>query len=61
MGLNNYFGPRIKNRPHASPNYGPGKSKFEVDYYRQTFVSWKMAHIWGKLEKSGQEVTYYSK
>ena len=32
MGVSAYFGPKRKNIPHATPNYGPGKSKFEVDY-----------------------------
>ena len=34
MGVNTYFGPRRTNIPHATPNYGPLKSKFEVYYYR---------------------------
>ena len=25
MGVNYYFGPRRTNRPHATPNYIPGK------------------------------------
>ena len=25
MRVNAYFGPRIKNKPHAITNYGPGK------------------------------------
>ena len=29
--VNDYFGPILKNIPHATPNYGPRKSKFEVD------------------------------
>ena len=33
MGVNDYFGPRRTNIPHTTPNYGPEKSKFEVDYY----------------------------
>ena len=37
MGVSDYFFPRIKNIPHATPNYGPGKSKFEIDYYKQTY------------------------
>ena len=37
MGVNAYFGTRITNRPHATPNYLPEKSKFEIDYYRQAF------------------------
>ena len=38
LGENAYFGPIRTDIPHATPNYGPGKSKFEMDYYRQTFV-----------------------
>ena len=34
-----YFGPRCTNRPHATPNYGPVTSKFDVEYYRQTCCS----------------------
>ena len=34
--LNDYFDPIIINRPRANPNYGPGQSKFQIDYYRQT-------------------------
>ena len=37
MGVNAYFGFRIKNIPHSTPNYGLGKSKFEIDYCRQTY------------------------
>ena len=37
MVLNAYFGPIRTNRPHETPNYGPGKYKFEVDYYRQKY------------------------
>ena len=60
--MNNYFVPRQKNRPRALPKYGPGKYKFEVDYYRQTyFFPGKLAHTRKKLEKSGQEVMYSSK
>ena len=32
MVINDYFGPRQANISHATPNYGPGKSKFGVDY-----------------------------
>ena len=28
MGVNSCFGPRRTNIPHATPNYGPGQSKF---------------------------------
>ena len=34
MGLNTNFFPIRTNRPHDTPNYGPGKYKFEIDYYR---------------------------
>ena len=37
MGANDYFFPRKINIPHATPNYGPGKSKEEVDYYILTY------------------------
>ena len=57
-----FFGPRRTNRLHKKPKYGPGKYKFEVYYYRQTYVYLeKMAHMQSKLEKSSQEVLYYSK
>ena len=39
MEVNAYFGPRRKNRPHGTPNYGPGKYKYEVDYCRQRHCS----------------------
>ena len=39
MGLNDYFCLRISNRPHATPNYGPLKYKYKVDYDIQTFSS----------------------
>ena len=46
MGLNDCFGHRITNRTHATLNYGHGKSKFEIVYYRQTyFFPEKLAHI----------------
>ena len=62
MGVNDYFSPFGIDRPHATPNYGPGKYKFEVDYYRQAYYSTeKVAHIRKEPEKSGQEVMYYSK
>ena len=37
MGVNVYFGSIWTNIPHATPNYVPIKSDFEVDYYRQTY------------------------
>ena len=37
MGVNDYFGPIKTNRPYETPNYGPGKSKFGIYYYRQTY------------------------
>ena len=39
MVVNTYFVPRLTDRLHETPNYGPVKSKFEVDYYRQTYCS----------------------
>ena len=49
-GVNEYFGPRQKYRPHATPNFGPGKFNFEVDYYRQTYCSpIKLAHTRKKI------------
>ena len=55
MGLKYCFGPRRINIPHATPDYGPGKSKFDIDYYRQTyFPPGKLTRILGKLEKPGQ-------
>ena len=54
MGTNAYFGLIRTNIPHAAPEYGPGKYKFEVDNYRQTyFYSEKLAHIRRKSRKSG--------
>ena len=35
--VNAYFGSKKINRPHTTPKYGPGKSKFEVNYYIQTY------------------------
>ena len=34
MGVNDYFCPIRTNTPHVTPNYGHGKSNFEIDYYR---------------------------
>ena len=39
MVVNDYFGTRRTNRPHATPNYGPKKYNFEVDYYKHTYYS----------------------
>ena len=62
MGVNCYFGPGRKNRPHATPNYVPGQSKFEIDYYIQKiFLKNWIDHIRGKLEESVQEVMCSSK
>ena len=60
--VNAYFGPRLTNRPHAKTKHGPGKSKFEVGYYIQTYFYPKtLFHIRKKLKKQGQEVIYSSK
>ena len=37
MVMNAYFYPKRKNIIYATPNYGPAKYKFEIDYYRQTY------------------------
>ena len=37
MVVNAYYCPRITNKPHENTNYGYGKSKFEIDYYRHTY------------------------
>ena len=34
MWENKYFIPIQENRPHTTPNNGPIKYNFEVDYYR---------------------------
>ena len=41
MGVNDYVGTRITNRPHGTLNYGPGKLNFDIDYYRQNFFQKK--------------------
>ena len=38
-GVDDYFGTRSTNIPHATPNYEPEKSKFDVNYYRKTYFS----------------------
>ena len=46
MGVNDYFDSRKQRRLHATSNYGPGKYRFEVIYYRQIYCSpEKKAHI----------------
>ena len=32
MLLNDYFDPKRTNRPHATPKFGPEKSKFKTYY-----------------------------
>ena len=39
--LNAFFNPRRTIGLNATPNYGTGKSKFEIDYCRQTLFSQK--------------------
>ena len=36
-GVNDYFGPKITNRPNETPNYAPGISKFDI-YSSSTLV-----------------------
>ena len=46
MRVNVFFGSRWKNIPQKTPNYGPGKSKFEADYYRKEyFYTEELVHI----------------
>ena len=53
--MNKYFGSRRTNRPHETPNYGPGKCKLDIYYHRNTYCyPEKLAHIQRKLEISGQ-------
>ena len=45
MVVNAYFGTWHIKTPHATPTYGPGKSKVEVDYYIKKYCSQeKVAH-----------------
>ena len=60
MGVNN-FGPRQTNIQHETPNYEPGKSQVEVDYYRNTYFSSENSLISEKPGIAGQEIMYYSK
>ena len=39
MGFNANICIRRTNKPHAISNYGPIKSNFDVDFYRQTYCS----------------------
>ena len=39
MGVNAYSPLRRTTRPHETPNYGLGKSKFEIDYSVVTYFS----------------------
>ena len=56
MKVNDYFGPRLTDRLHATPNYGPETSNFEVDYYRPTYFSPEtLYHIRKRLVKEGQK------
>ena len=51
MRVNAYFSTWIKTRPHATPNYGTGKSKFEINDYRQKHSSWKTGLYTRKVGK----------
>ena len=44
--FNNYFVPIRSNISHATPSYGPEKSNYNVDYYRQKYCNTKQLHIW---------------
>ena len=62
MGVNAYFPPKWTYRPQEAPNYRSVNSKFEVNYYVQTyFFLEELAHIRRIPEKEVQEVVYYSK
>ena len=52
MVVNDYFGPKITNRPHATHNYIPRKHKFEIDYYRQTYFPIKTGSYTRKIWKN---------
>ena len=49
---NDYFGPIRTNIPHETPNYGPGKSKFEIDYYRWIYSFQKNVLIYEESWKN---------
>ena len=52
MVVNDYFGPRVTNIPHATPNYEPDKSTVEIDYYMQTYVLQKNCLIYKEYWKN---------
>ena len=58
MVVNAHFCTRQTNGPHETPEYGPIKFKFEVDYYIETYFSIKSSSYHKILEKEGQEVIY---
>ena len=61
MGVNDYFDPKQTNILDETSNCGPGKSKFESDYYRQTYCSpGKSSSYQEEIQKLGQEVIYSS-
>ena len=58
MEVNDYLCTMRTNEEHAKPNYGPGKYKFEIGYYIQTYYSPEKLAQMRKTGKSDQKVVY---
>ena len=52
MVVKDYFVPIRTNIPHAKPNYGPGKYKFEVYYCIHTSCSLENWLVWQGIFKN---------
>ena len=61
MGVNDYFGPRRTNRPHATTNYGPGNLNLKLIITDRHIFLQKFQLIIEKKGKSGQKVMFSSK
>ena len=46
-----YFGPRWTNRPHATPNYGPGNTSLKLIITHRHIVLHKMELLSENLRK----------